>query len=374
MQGTDADRRRGLILVVDDEPSNRSLLRAHLASEYDLVEAEDGVQALEAFERRRPDLVLLDLMMPRLDGLATCRVLKERTAPQFLPVILLTALNEASDRHAAFEAGADDFVSKPFDRRELTLRVRAFLRLKTQEETIRSQVAAIDALRARQADLFHLLLHDLRNPLAGAIGFLELLCLPGAAPNPTFAQNALDGARRVRALLEDVLTVRSLEEGELSLHKQRVVLAAVVHEAEASMRGFARLGGVTLVVPPEGSGPTLEVDPTLIRRALENVLANAIRYSPPGARVEVEIHASATTVHLEVLDRGPGVPDAMKRTIFDKFKSVEGAKGLPTRGFGLGLHLVELVLNAHEGAVLVRDRPGGGSVFDLQLPLEPASS
>src|SRR5205085_2697701 len=107
---------------------------------------------------------------------------------------------------------------------------QAFLRLRAQEELIRRQVADIDSLRGRQADLFHLLMHDLRNPLSGVIGFLELLSLPGAPQNPAYSQNALDGARRVRALLEDVLTVRSLEEGELSLHKQPTLLSAVVHE------------------------------------------------------------------------------------------------------------------------------------------------
>lgn len=361
---------RELILVVDDEPSNRSLLRAHLAPSWDLVEATDGVEALAAFDRRRPDLVLLDLMMPRMNGLETCREIKKRAGQRFLPVILLTALNDQTDRNAGFEAGADDFVTKPFDRRELSLRVRAFLRLRAQEELIRSQVAAIDALRARQTELFHLLMHDLRNPLSGAIGFLELLALPGAPPNPSYASFALDGARRVRALLEDVLTVRSLEEGELSLHKQRTAIWTVARDALHSLEGVARAANVKLEGPPRETGPTLEVDPSLVRRALENMAANAIRYSPPGGIVAVEIHASATTAHIEVLDRGPGVPDDMKAAIFQKFATVEKARGLPTRGYGLGLHLVELVARAHEGAVAVRDREGGGSVFALQLPLE----
>src|SRR5438067_9038420 len=166
--------RKGCILVVDDEARNRALMRGFLSSQWEVIEAADGVTALEMLRRTPVDLVLLDVMMPEQDGFETCRLIKSEPRDPFLPVILVTALGEQEDRNRGLEAGADDFLHKPIDRRELLLRVRSFLRLREQDRVIRAQVEELQRLQSLKDDMVSLLVHDLRNPLAGVLSTIEL--------------------------------------------------------------------------------------------------------------------------------------------------------------------------------------------------------
>ena len=162
------------ILVVDDEPLNRVVMRASLTG-CQVIEAENGRRALEVLEKTPVDLVLLDIMMPEMDGYEVCRRIKETPREGYLPVLLVSALGDQADRNRGLEAGADDFVGKPFDRRELLLRVTAFLRLREQDRVIRKQLADLARMQAAKDDLVALIVHDLRSPLSGVVAYLQLL-------------------------------------------------------------------------------------------------------------------------------------------------------------------------------------------------------
>src|SRR5215470_8727684 len=162
------------VLVVDDEPMNRSVIRGTLAGFCKVIEAGSGDEALQKLKERRVDLVLLDVMMPKMNGYDVCRRVKNE-ARDYLPVILVTALGEQEDRNRGLEAGADDFLTKPVDRRELLLRTRAFLRLREQDTIIRRQLEQMHQLQSAKDDLVSLLVHDLRSPLAGIVAHLQLL-------------------------------------------------------------------------------------------------------------------------------------------------------------------------------------------------------
>ncbi len=166
---------RATVLVVDDEPINRAILRGYLGAQHRVIEVASGREALELVERESPDLVLLDVMMPELSGIETCKRIKAARAAEFLPVLLVTALGARSDRIAGFEAGADDFLTKPVDRQELLLRVSAFLRLRRQETQIRVQLDELTHLQAAKDELVSLILHDVRSPLAGQLALLQVV-------------------------------------------------------------------------------------------------------------------------------------------------------------------------------------------------------
>lgn len=379
---------RAAILVVDDEPANRRLLRACLQQAYDFYEGDGASAALEILERTRIDLVLLDVRMPGMGGLELCREIK-RKQERYLPVILVTGLGAQADRNAGLQAGADDFLTKPFDRHELLLRVRTFVKLREQdqrihrqleelsskERLIRRQMQELEELSAMKDDLVSLLVHDLRNPLTGIAGFLDVLAEETADPvlrGEVLA--ALEASGRIRETLDDLLFVRMLETSTFTLHRERVPAATIVEDAIASVRGAARARHVEISSLTENSELMLNVDRKLVRRALENLLTNALKYTPEGSVVRAATRLSGSDVEIEVGDRGRGIPESFKPQVFRKFASLEAARGESRRGVGLGLYFVNLVATAHGGRVSVRDRRSGGAAFGLYLPGDGAGS
>lgn len=221
-------------------------------------------------------------------------------------------------------------------------------------------------------DLFLQVVHDLRNPLASLDGYLQLLqAEPGAGAFIDYVQGAVDSAGQIRELIEDILGVRLLEEAQLALRREPLKLGALLDQAVATLEGAARARTVRIDLRVE-ENPTISADGKLARRAIENVLMNALKYSRPGGTISVAGTMAGGCAAIEVADRGPGIPCDLKQAIFDKFASVEARKGGARRGFGLGLSFVKLVLKAHGGDVSVLDREGGGAVFRLLFPLDGA--
>ena len=361
---------KSVILVVDDESRNRSLLRAYLAPSYTVLEAADGRAALEILEREHCDLVLLDVMMPEQDGFEICRLVKAMPREAFLPVILVTALGEQDDRNTGLEAGADDFLSKPLDRRELLLRVRSFLRLRDQEKVIRDQVQELRRLQSLKDDLVSLLVHDLRNPLAGLISSIELAAdSPSGQVQSDDLARAMKSANGLREVLDETLQVRLLEENAIVARRIKVDLGLLVKTAVSTLESTARRRRIQVSCSFEGDS-TAAVDDKLLRRSVENLLSNALKYTPAGTDVSIAARNHQGWIEIDVGDRGTGVPDDLKRTMFEKFGSIEARRGAARRGVGLGLYLVKLVASAHGGDVTVLDRPGGGALFRIRLAPE----
>jgi two-component system, sensor histidine kinase and response regulator len=378
-----------VVLLVDDEPANRDLIRAYLGSSYRLREAADGAAAVEIVRHEAVDLVLMDVMMPQMNGYDACRAIKRMAGDkQYLPVILLTALAEQDNRIAGLEAGADDFLSKPVDRDELRLRMRTFVRLHEQDRRIRRQLLELErrdqlirhqfdelqALDVLKDDLVSLLVHDLRNPLGGLVGILDSLERHVSDPELRADMRlALEAGGRLRETLDDMLQVRMLESGAVRIHREVVEADVVVREAIASVRGAARARQVDIAPVVDLADLRVPADRKLVRRAIENLLSNALKYSPIGGQVVAAVHGASGGVEIEVADRGVGVPDNLKAQLFQKFGSVEAARGELRRGIGLGLYLVRMVALAHGGHAVVRDREGGGTAFGLFLPHEGPS-
>jgi signal transduction histidine kinase len=359
---------RSVLLVVDDDQRNRSLMRAMLGRDYEVREAEDGPAALAAFAAGGIDLVILDVMMPGMSGFEVCRLLRAGNPDDLLPVLLVTALGEQTDRQAGLEAGADDFLTKPVDRQELLLRVKHFLRLRQQHHLLARQYEALQELVALKDDLVTLLVHDLRNPLTGVLGMLQMLAIDIDDPEKREdAEHARLAGEKMRETLEDLLQVRLLEEGRLTLESKRVNLADMVNAATTSVDGTARLHNLRIEQSVD-QRLTILGDGALLRRAVENLLSNAIKFSPSGQLVEVSAREADRELQISVSDRGKGVPPERQRELFEKFGGVKVKRGSDRRSYGLGLYLVRLVAEAHGGKVTVRDREGGGAVFMLSLP------
>jgi signal transduction histidine kinase len=361
------------LLIVDDEERNRELLRVMLRGQYSTLEAGNGPAALALLEKERVDLVLLDVMMPEMSGYDVCRAIKERKCDSFLPVLLVTALSDQDDKNLGLQSGADDFLAKPVDRRELLLRVRSFLKLRAQEMLIREQLAKLTRLQTMKDDMVSLMVHDLRSPLSGVVALLNLIIqeLPEGALRDD-ARSALRGTDQALRTLQETLQVRLLEDGHLPIRRSPVHLGRLLDDAVSSLQAVARRKRIELSTAVEGSTATASLDGELVRRAIENLLANALKYTAGGKDVSVVVRRLPDSVEVDVADRGPGIPAELKRHMFEKFGSIEAKKGGQRNGFGLGLYLVKLVAEGHAGAAQVMDREGGGAVFRVRLGLAAA--
>ena len=365
-----APNRRPVLLVVDDEPRNRALMTAYLSGVYEVREAEDGPEALQVCEKGGVDLVVLDVMMPGMSGFDVCRTLKSKSTGTFLPVLLLTALSEQDDRNRGLEAGADDFLAKPVNRQELLLRVRHFLALRAERETVARQYEALHELTALKDDLVTLMVHDLRNPLTGVLGLLQVM--EAEAPDAVSradATAAREGAEKLREALDDMLQVRQLEEGRLILQRRPENLDSLTADAAASLEGAARMRRLDVLRSIE-PGLTVESDRRLLRRAIENLLSNAVKFSPAGNVVQLNAARMGNLIEISVADRGGGVPVVARDGLFQKFGGVYTRKASDRRGFGLGLYFVRLVAEAHGGRISATDHPEGGTVMTMTLPGE----
>jgi two-component system sensor histidine kinase/response regulator len=365
--GTDE---RATVLVVDDDPRNRALLRGWLEVRYRVEDANDGASGIARIDRGGIDAVILDLMMPGMSGIDVLRHLRGGTGPAShptqLPILLLTALGEQDVRNEALAAGASDFLTKPVDRRELNLRLAAFLRIQRQERTILRQLGDLERLDGLKDDLVSLLVHDLRNPLAGMTMMLDFVKMQAPPGLERELQALSHGAARLRVLIDDLLQIRALEIGSLKLNRLPNSLSAATEPAIIAMLSGASAREITVKSTIHRDNP-LSHDTALVRRCVENLLANAIRFAPSGSEIVVSVDCDGMEGRIEVSDAGPGVPHEVRERIFAKFGSVFASAPDERRGYGLGLHLVGLVATAHQGRAEIVDRDGGGSVMRMVL-------
>jgi two-component system, sensor histidine kinase and response regulator len=367
------------ILVVDDHQTNLDIVRSFLQFEgYDVVEAHDGREAIEKAEAVTPDLVLLDILMPRLDGYETCRILKSRDNTRFVPVIMLTALQDTEDRVKGLDAGADDFVSKPFQAVELLARVRSLLKTKRLHdelerslERLRLQNEELMRLEELREGLMELIVHDMNNPLTNVIGNLDLM---GRMPPPLsdMQQESLEFARaaakRLMRMVRNLLETSRLEEGALEIHRGPTEIDTVVREVVESLKLPLIRPGIEVDVTLEPA--RLMLDQTQFERVVSNLLDAALKYSRSGDTVRIAgaLDSSSDRYVLRLAENGPIIPPEYREAVFDKFHQVKAREAGIPRGLALGLAYCRLVTEAHGGSIWIEGAGEKGNVYCLSLP------
>ncbi len=366
------------ILVVDDNAANRELARQILEGEgYDVRVAASGQEALGALAEAPADCVLLDVRMPGLDGFAVCEQIRGLRGGADIPVIFLTAMRDIETFDRASLAGGDDFLTKPVRPAELLLRVQTTLRLRQLGderhelfEQVRRQRDAMTRLQLQKEQMTTFLVNDLKGP----VGSMALQA-QSILYDPKIPEDARDGARRIQSdarqllrLILNLLDISKGEEGLLSPHRASTDLGKLVRDVLAGLEVQAETAGVRL--RSSGEAPAVTVDPGLVRRAIANLVDNAIRYSPVGSKVEVRVASEADGVVLRVVDAGCGVPPERRAAIFDRFSPLAVDEAAAGRT-GLGLAFCKLAVEAHGGRIWVEDA-GPGAVFCVELPRDDA--
>jgi signal transduction histidine kinase len=365
------------ILVAEDEAVTRAMLEDMLRAEgFVTFVARDGAEALEINARENVDLLLLDVMMPVFDGFEVCRRAKDeaRLQGRFLPVLFLTALSHREARLQGLALGADDYLTKPFQRAEVMLRVRGLLSTKLLYDEILRRYQALERLEEMQKRLAAFIVHDFKNPLTGLLANLQLLerdLGDGISEKARgFLQDARGSARRLFEMIGTLLDVYRMEEGSLPLKREPLDLLDVFQSAVQDLEALAQFKNLSFEYRvPEGL-PVCWADRNLVVRILGNLVANAIRHSPRGRRIALEARSDpeAARLLLAVVDEATRIPAEHRHLIFQRFGRIEIPGGGP--GHGLGLTFCRLAAHAHGGDVYVQDAASAtGNEFVVALPL-----
>lgn len=363
----------GSVLVVDDEEINRQLLRVILEVQgHRVFEAVDGVEALERVVEDRPDVVLLDVIMPKMNGNDVCRQLKGSPQTASIPVILISGLRTREDMLKGIEAGANDFLSKPVDTRDVILRVRNAIYTKRLFDQLGESYRRLRDLEALRDNLTHMIVHDLKNPLTGIKASLQLMQLRMRLQNKLDPDNienldlAFKLTNTLAAMIESLLDISKLEAGKMSLNLRPGDLRAVVQEALQALGSTEERERVILDESSEAVGASFDRD--LILRVIANLVGNAIKFTPQQGKIRIMVKREEDQAQVAVTDTGPGIPSEYHEKIFEKFGQVEAAQGGQKRSTGLGLTFCKLAVEAHGGKIMVESRVGEGSTFRFWLP------
>jgi two-component system sensor histidine kinase/response regulator len=359
---------RPTVLVVDDEPRNVLLLQDLLESRnYTVWTAGDGEQGLALARDRVPDVVLLDVMMPRLNGFDVCRRLKSEQRSAMIPVLLVTALDARQDRLAGIDAGANDFITKPIDAADLILRVRNAIASKQLHDRVAAQLRQLQELEAARDTLTHMIVHDLRSPLTGLQGYLDLLrmVVDGNAEALEYASEAQLIASRLTEMISQVLDVSRMESGQMPLSLKETDLAALLPAAVASLGPPP--SGIAVAYEIPAAAVTIPCDPDLIGRVVVNLVGNAFKFTPREGRVRVGLISEADRVRITVTDNGPGIPPEFRSKVFEKFGQAPLGQSSGTRSSGIGLTFCKLAVEAHGGKIGLEGAKGGGARFWVEL-------
>ena len=378
---------QGLLLVVDDNETNRDVLSRRLQRQgYETQNAENGQQALEMLRARDFDLVLLDIMMPEMDGYETLRQIKDDAALSHLPVIMISALGEMDSVVRCIELGAEDYLSKPFNPTLLKARVGACLHKKRAHDRearlfvqLQENYDRLQQLEKMRDDLTHMIVHDLRSPLSSLLTGLQLIPVLGPLSDTQkeCLEIAVRGGNTLLDLINDLLDISKMESGTFELALAPLSIESLFNEAVAQIEAAARDSEITLsrVLAPDL--PELSADENKLRRILVNLLGNALKFTPQRGEITLAARrgdgSDENHIVFMVSDNGAGIPPEAFARIFEKFGQVESRQTGIQMSTGLGLTFCKMAVEAHGGRIWVESTLDKGSTFFFTVPLQRAA-
>ncbi len=361
------------ILIVDDVVSNVLLLKILLTNEkFQVCTASNGKMCIEMAKSEHPDLILLDVMMPDLNGFDTAVILKKDPETQEIPIIFLTALNNPSDLVKGFQVGANDFLTKPFNKEELIMRVMHQIQLVAAKRIIIRQNEELKRTISNRDKMYSVIAHDLRSPMASIRMVLNLavnVVSKDIVGEEIFG--LLDKANReseeTHDLLDNLLKWTKSQTGRLSVVYQELDLDDIVPGVVDIFRMIAEMKKIELKYIPADEKLIVHADNDMIKTIIRNFLSNAVKFTPEGKSVEVFYKREGDFARISVRDHGVGIDPERVKTIFRTGETTYGTGG--EEGSGLGLQLCQDFARKNGGEAYVESTLGEGSTFSFTLPL-----
>jgi signal transduction histidine kinase len=362
------------ILIVDDNADARELLRIYLHDAgYETFEAYNGEEAVDLATTVDPDLVLMDAMLPRMNGFEAARRIKQEASGEFLPIIMVSSLRDQSSKLLGYRVGVDDFLSYPVDRIELGVRVAGLLALRERHQSLMRRNEELAELQRFRDEMSSTVVHDLKNPLAVILANLayaiEELRQAGDVVDPDVPQSLVESqeaGRRLLRLLTNLADTARIEANRLETVAQPIAVGRILQQIAMQRRVIASSREIRFDVRvAEEIEAALDVD--LVTRAIENVVDNALRYTPTGGTIALSAVRVGDDVELGVANDGPPIPAEARHAIFEKYGQTGRHSG--RMNLGLGLYFCRLAAEAHGGTLELRETAELPTAFVFRIPL-----
>jgi len=363
------------ILVVEDERELAEILEYNLRLQgFVTLTAEDGLTACRLAGSEKPDLILLDILLPDLDGWEICKLIRGHHLEEIasVPIVMLTALSSTNDRLKGLELGADAYIAKPYSMKEVTATVRNLLTRRQRHQALTLELSRFRRREELLTDIQALLFHELRNQMVVLDGYTELL-------SKTIADGTRDGDSRtyleaisrssgyLNTLAEEFFLISRIESNHLELPCQPADLALVVRKALELCQPLAREKSMHFDFPEPEKLPRVRVNPSAAKLVVVNLCDNAVRYAGSGTTISLSLKGCGTdSVELTIGDQGSGIPEEDLPHLFEKFFRGKNHRDT-VRGSGLGLYFVKILMQAMGGSVEVTSAPGRGTKFLLRF-------
>jgi two-component system, sensor histidine kinase and response regulator len=361
----------GTVLVVDDNPNNLSVLVSLLReSGYRTLVAVDGESAIAQITYAKPEIILLDVMMPGIDGFETCRRLKANPDSAGIPVIFMTALSDTIDKVKGFNLGAVDYITKPFEYEEVLVRLRTHLTIQNLNLSLQQEVE--ERKRAEKAlwVFLHAVSHDLRNPVTGMNMVIQNL-LENPNEQISFSRGVLErmaqSNARLLSLIESLLESHANDIQGLKLKCQSAKPSEILQGAIYDLDPILKKNKATLINQIGTDIPNTNVDAMQVGRVFQNLIANAVNHNAPGLQLEISAKIAPPMLLCTVEDNGTGISPEQCEQMFELY--AQGSSKRRSLGLGLGLYICKQIINAHGGEIGVTSEQNVGSKFWFTLPL-----
>ncbi len=366
----------GVLLVVDDDAGNRDVLSRRLKRQgHEVRTATSGREALELMTETAFEVVLLDIMMPDMDGYEVLGRIKADARLRDIPVIMISAIDEVQSVVRCIEAGAEDYLAKPFDPTLLKARIGASLEKKRGRdresvlyEQLQQNYKRLLEVEKLRDDMRNMIVHDLRTPLTSVIVGMEMVGSAGELSDGQREMMAIatSGGKTLLAMINDLLDVEKMESGAARLHYETLSAADLVTAALEQVGSLAAMQQTSLVTSIASPLPVFEGDANALTRTLVNLIANAIKFTSAGTVTITASHVEGDGIRFAVRDTGAGIPPEAFERIFEKFGQLDAHTKV---GTGLGLAFCKLAVEAHGGHIGVESTAGEGSTFSFTIPV-----
>ena len=362
------------ILIVDDVQSNVLLLKILLTNEkFQVCTANCGNMAIEQAKAEKPDLILLDVMMPDISGFDAAVILKKDPQTKEIPIIFRTALNNPSDLVHGFQVGANDFLTKPFNKEELVMRVMHQISLVAAKRIIEQQNAELRATISNRDKMYSVIAHDLRSPMASIRMVLNLV-VASMSPDIIGPElfELLDKANKeseeVHDLLDNLLKWTKSQTGRLNVVLQDLDMNDIIPGVVDIFEMIAATKKIKLIYQGTDTPLMVRADNDMLKTVVRNFMSNAVKFSPEGSSIEITMKADGDYAKVSVRDHGVGIAADRLGSIFNKGETTYGTGG--EEGSGLGLQLCQDFAQKNGGDVMVESVEGEGSTFSVLVPLK----